>query len=470
MQRHFIGLTVAARYAQRGGWISGQMRKKLILLDNAFAVARHITQPASRDLLSGLRDMLAKSKRDEERQGGEEGGGDVEGGGRGAQEGGGVSGGAHELPPAVPSVLPPGLEPQWRHSQGTEDHGDTEVEQPPRTKGPCGANFVDSATDLVFPETAQHRGSTAVELPRTVNAPSGVSVTEPGAATVTRPAPECFAACMLVEGVRSEPKAPPSRSLPLASPSFLEIPACMVDEDVRPKPKAPPSRLLLLAPPSSMEMDPPKTKAPPLCPPGLLSSSCPLPSALIKGEESRPPGKVPPACPLEGQQQVLHHAPVGVDNCGSDYSGSEAHNAGTKLPGADEDSESERNRKLFRKEWAALMRKEKRDLKKGKARARKALAAGPPSLATSSAGVGDGWRPGEEAPPSRTRVLASGTCTVEEQRAKAPHTGPLAVHGVRLPSFQTTAEEANTAGEWAPSRSDSGISDGGYYGIQDALG
>ena len=435
MQRHFIGLTVAARYAQRGGWISGQMRKKLILLDNA----RHITQPASRDLLSGLRGMLAKSKRDEERQGGEEGGGDVEGGGRGAQEGGGVSGGAHELPPAVPSVLPPGLEPQWRHSQGTEDHGDTEVEQPPRTKGPCGANFVDSATDLVFPETAQHRGSTAVELPRTVNAPSGVSVTEPGAATVTRPAPECFVACMLVEGVRS-------------------------------KPKAPPSRLLLLAPPSSMEMDPPKTKAPPLCPPGLLSSSCPLPLALIKGEESRPPGKVPPACPLEGQQQVLHHAPVGVDNCGSDYSGSEAHNAGTKLPGADEDSESERNRKLFRKEWAALMRKEKRDLKKGKARARKALAAGPPSLATSSVGVGDGWRPGEEAPPSRTRVLASGTCTVEEQRAKAPHTGPLAVHGVRLPSFQTTAEEANTAGEWAPSRSDSGISDGGYYEIQNVLG
>ena len=173
MQRHFIGLTVAARYAQRGGWISGQMRKKLILLDNAFAVARHITQPVSRDLLSGLRDMLAKSKRDEERQGGEEGGGDVEGGGRGAQEGGGVSGGAHELPPAAPSVLPLGLEPQWRHSQGTEDHGDTEVEQPPRTKGPCGANFVDSAADLVFPETAQHRGSTAVELPRTVNAPSG---------------------------------------------------------------------------------------------------------------------------------------------------------------------------------------------------------------------------------------------------------------------------------------------------------
>ena len=62
MQRHFIGLTVAARYAKMDGVISGQMRKKLILLDNAFAVARHITQPATRDLLSNLRDMMAATR------------------------------------------------------------------------------------------------------------------------------------------------------------------------------------------------------------------------------------------------------------------------------------------------------------------------------------------------------------------------------------------------------------------------
>ena len=282
----------------------------------------------------------------------------MEGGGRGAQEGGGVSGGAPERPPAVPSVLPPGLEPQWRHSQGTEDHGDTEVEQPPRTKGPCGANFVDSATDLVFPETAQYSGRSAVDLPRTVKAPSGVGVTEPGAATVTRTAPECLTACMLVE-------------------------------DARPKPKAPPSRSLLLASPSLMEMDPPRAKAPPPCQLGLLSSSCPLPSAWTIGVESRPPGKAPPACPLAGQQHLLHHAPVEVDSCGSECSSRESRDAGNELPGADENSEYERNHKLFLKEWAALMRKEKRDRQKRKARARKALAVKPLAPVEAAAGIGD---------------------------------------------------------------------------------
>ena len=71
------------------------------------------------------------------------------------------------------------------------------------------------------------------------------------------------------------------------------------------------------------------------------------------------------------------------------------------------------------------------------------------------AGALDGQR--EEIMGIVAGLLQDGTCTVEKQRAKAPRTGPPAVHEVRLPSFQTTAE-------------DSGIWDGGYYEVQDALG
>ncbi|MFM7986996.1 MAG: hypothetical protein ACKPKO_47550, partial [Candidatus Fonsibacter sp.] len=61
---------------------------------------------------------------------------------------------------------------------------------------------------------------------------------------------------------------------------------------------------------------------------------------------------------------------------------------------------------MFLKDWAALMRKEKRDRQKRKARARKALAVKPLAPVEAAAGIGGEWRPGAQAQPTCRRAVA----------------------------------------------------------------
>ena len=152
---HFEGLGAAARHLGRQKLIDQHLKRKMLAIETAYNIVRHVTPVSASLHKQRLDSVLRSQKGDEEKKeeaavaaaaaGGGDGGG---GGGQGAEEGGGGSGDAHVLPPAVPSVLPPGLETQWAAERGdmvpaqlpgqtqetsrmTEDHGITRVEQPP---------------------------------------------------------------------------------------------------------------------------------------------------------------------------------------------------------------------------------------------------------------------------------------------------------------------------------------------------
>ena len=156
---HFEGLGAAARHLGRLKLIDQHLKRKMLAIETAFNIVRHITSVSASELKVTLDSVLRSQQSDEKKReeaaaaaatataaaGGGDGGG---GGGQGTEEGGGGSGGAHELSPAAPSVLPPGLEAHWAAERGevvpaqlpgqtqetsrtTEDHGITRVELPP---------------------------------------------------------------------------------------------------------------------------------------------------------------------------------------------------------------------------------------------------------------------------------------------------------------------------------------------------
>jgi len=63
---HYSGLTVAARIVNRSGAIDARLRRKLEVLDNAYAVVRHITQVSCSTLLEEVSTRLEEDARESE--------------------------------------------------------------------------------------------------------------------------------------------------------------------------------------------------------------------------------------------------------------------------------------------------------------------------------------------------------------------------------------------------------------------